>query len=322
MDKKVSFSKYNKASVFAEYEKCCKKGDFESACFWMMEIYLSDWFQSWKLKSIIFASKFIHVENPNILQPLVEFEKNRKEIDYAFGITGILAMSSKGTIYQFPKISEDHLSTTFLMSKFTSLHPIVQQVSKKNENEIIQYTMSLMIEGIQEGDINKAILWLGWTIILEKLHKKPIQTISRPWKHIPAKHTTDWIWFFWDCILAYNNSDTTRYHNLQYLLVLFLTDYKPASKSQLSSCLIHALLLSTVKSIDFKIDPYIDRKRISAAISKVDYMHNSIVSRNKGISYSYEIGPQNGNRNGNRNGNPVNNQSSSADIVDKLLFNI
>ena len=53
------------------------------------------------------------------------------------------------------------------MNKFSAIHPIIKTISKQNENEIIQYTMSLMIEGVQEGDLNKAILWLGWTITLD-----------------------------------------------------------------------------------------------------------------------------------------------------------
>ena len=175
-----------------------------------MEIYLSGWYETWKSKAIMFASKYIHIENPSIPEAIINFEKNRKEIETAFGITGILAMSTKGTIYQLPKISEDHLSTGFLMSKFSSIHPVIKTISKQNENEVIQYTMSLMIEGIQEGDINKAILWLGWTITLEKLQKKCITTNSRQWKQIPAKHTNDWIWFFWEAFLKYNQADTTQ----------------------------------------------------------------------------------------------------------------
>ena len=321
---KTSFSNYTKQGVFAEYEKCCKKGDFESACFWVMEIYLSGWYETWKLKAIIFGSKYIHIENPSIPEALVNFPKNRKEIEIAFGITGILSMSTKGTIYQLPKISEDHLSTTFLMNKFVSIHPIVTTISKKNENEVIQYTISLILQGIQEGDINKAILWLGWTITLEKLQKKCITTNSRSWKQIPPKYTTDWIWFFWEALLKYNQEDTTRYHIIQCLLVMFATDYKTAHKTQLVSCLIHAILLSTVKNIQFKSDPFIDRKRISAALQKIDYMHNMILKKNQGVSYNYEVSNKTCQKRGTAasTSNSTSQSQSSTDIVDKLLFNI
>ena len=122
---------------------------------------------------------------------------------------------------------------------------------------------------------------------------------------------------FLEIILKYNEEDTTRYHIIQCLLIMFATDYKSTYKTQLVSCLIHAIILSTVKNIQFKSDPFIDRKRISASLQKNRLYAQYDSQKNQGVSYNYEVSNKTSQKTS-RSQQP----QSSTDIVDKLLFNI
>ncbi len=230
--KTKTFSGFKKTDVMNTIFKSIESKKIESACHWMTECIISGYsLQLWE-KLILFGSKIIHINNPQL--PLYLYKKNKifnnqlKHLNLKKNKNDILLLrnsqmirnlfsdiittlstSSKTKRYdKYPKINEDTDFNFYdiqkrLCAEMNILPDGIIQFNDPNELKIIVNEIFTLLKNQQFG-YERSCYWILWLVKWETLHKKkklPYTIEYRDIPNIPKKYQNNFIWIIWEIIL-------------------------------------------------------------------------------------------------------------------------
>ena len=254
--KKKSFGGFKKSEVYSVLFKSIENKKIVDASFWIAECIVSGYtIDIWE-KLLIFASKKININHPELPTYLEKKNKifnnqinriksNNKE-DYLFlrnsqmirnlfqDIVTILSTSPNNERYdQLPKINEiedfrvENIQKN-IISKMNILPDSIIHFSDPDELKLIMNELYTNLKNKLTG-YDKSLYWVSWILTWEKHHKKNKNhwNISeREISNIKKKYRCDVIWVLWDTILEECKLRDSHIENqIKSLYNLYLNNY-------------------------------------------------------------------------------------------------
>lgn len=270
--KDKTFSEFKKRDVYNTLFKSIETGKVENACFWVTECIVSGYTLEVLEKLIIFASKIIHINNPNLPQYLWNkystfmnsidhiSRKERKQFIHLRNTQSVrncfhdivvtLTMASKTKRYdKYPKPKEDH-DFTFkaIQSKMNAtMQTLPSHIIKFTDPEELRIIMNEFFFNLKNnlGGYEKASYWVAWLIQWEKINKKKkikYEIEERPIKGLKKQLCRDIIWLLWSVIFEEANlRDATIKQQIQALFFLYKDNFSGGKRNIRLPLVYHAI---------------------------------------------------------------------------------
>lgn len=281
--KELTFSGFKKTQVINAVLKDIEAKKIESACHWTTECLISGYGNILWEKLLIFSSKVIHINNPQIPQYLYNknfiYKNQLKRLDdknkdkflllrnsqmirnLFFDVVTTLTTSLKTKRYdKYSKldISEDFKYENMKKRLCGEMIIIPDNIMRFNDPEEIKVILNeifIMSKNKQFG-YDRCCFWILWLIKWEKQHKKKKinWTIEyREIKEVDEKYRSNIIWIIWDII---NEELKSREENIKnqvkYLYKLFTNEYTHGKRNVRLPIVFHAVGYLT-HDINFRI---------------------------------------------------------------------
>ena len=271
--KEKTFSGYKKKDVITTLFKSIEKNKIEEACNWITECILSGYTKIVWEKLIIFSSKIIHINNPNLPYFLLRknkiFHNQLKKLNpkckddilllrnsqmirnLFFDVVTTLCTSSKTKRYDnLPKINpmedfEYHNIQKRLCAPMNILPSHIIHFNDPDELRIIINEIYTMSKNKQIG-YDKCCYWILWIVQWETLHKKKKTNWSIDERNIPDIHKkfrSNVIWIIWETILDELNLRENHHlsNQIKSLFSLFTNNYSNGKRNSRLPLLFHAI---------------------------------------------------------------------------------
>jgi len=288
--KQKTFSGYKKNDVINAVLKSIESKKVENACNWCSECIISGYtFILWE-KLIIFSSKIIHINSPNI--PFYLLKKNRVLFNQVerlgrakenvlllrnsqmirnllFDIVSSLTMAPKTKRYdKLPKIDEKedfqfHNIQKRLCAQMNILPDHIMHFSDPDELRIIINEFFTLLKNKQFG-YDKCCYWVLWLVKWEQIHKKKQASWTvdaRDVKGLNKKLCADVVWILWETIFEEMKirNDTNISKQIQSLYGLFKFNYSSGKRNGRLPLLFNAIGYLT-NNVNFNIPIRTDYK--------------------------------------------------------------
>jgi hypothetical protein len=262
--KDKSFSDFKKRDVYSALIKSIETRKIENACYWITECLVSGYTLDIIEKLLLFHSKIIHINSPNLplylnrkyvtflksIDHLAKKEKhkhihfrNTQTIrNYCFDLVVILCLSAKNKRYdKYPKINPD---TDF---QFTTIKDKMNATMQVLPSSIIRFTdpeeLRIILNELffnlknELGGYDKSCYWVAWILQWEKKNKKDkkcFEIEDRKIQNVHPKYCKDVIWIIWEVIIEEtklrNNTIQDQIFSLYSLFKLNFTSGKKNSR--------------------------------------------------------------------------------------------
>jgi len=289
--KDKSFSGFKKTEVFKTLFKSMEAGKVENACHWITECMISGYCLELIDKIIIFSSKIIHINNPNLPAYLwrkyqyffktinninlkkqkhlcIHFRNNQVLRNLYFDIVSVITLSTKSKRYdKYPKINE---STDFQFENIKRrLHAQANfcpdalfKFTDPEELRVVINEIMFHFKNINSGYDN-CCYWISWIFQWEKKNKKLKQKFEideRQITDVKKSYWKDVVWIIWTAILFEGNtrSDEIKYQ-INSLYNLFKYDFTGPKRNKKIPLIYHAIGYLT-HTIRFNTPIIIDKK--------------------------------------------------------------
>jgi hypothetical protein len=270
--KQKTFSGYKKNDVISAVLKSIETKKVENACNWCAECIVSGYALKLWEKLIIFGSRIIHINNPNL--PFYLLKKNRILFNQVerlgrardnvlllrnsqmirnlfFDVVSTLTTSSKTKRYdKLPKIDEKedfqfHNIQKRLCAQMNILPDNIMHFNDPDELRIIINEFFTLLKNKQFG-YDKCCYWVVWLIKWEQMHKKKKSSWTvdvREVQGVPSKFCADVIWVLWETIFEEMKirSDDNISKHIQSLYGLFKFNYSSGKRNTRLPLLFNAI---------------------------------------------------------------------------------
>jgi hypothetical protein len=278
----TSFSGYTKSAVFAQWQKCLHKQQYEEACHWTAELDASGWQGEVWQKLILFASKQVHLHCPKLPQlmarnfayyqlhtlqhgkqpPAPQWQpRNHAQLQQNLcQMIGLVTLSSKGPVYALPSVDLTKIDAHELVAGTHAW--LVPLVDEADDPSVVQILSTLLCQ-VEAKCTHKIVYWLGVLVEFEKSQKqnkvpvlmaprKPLLPDEQSYRHVylDAPHASDWVWLLWQALARGSSSSSSstsgRSHyvkTLKALGYLFAFDYSTSKRNGRLPILLHAIQL-------------------------------------------------------------------------------
>lgn len=289
---KVSLSGYTKKLAISQLGQSLCKGDYDSSCYWSVEMHISGWINDWWIAIVNYCAINIHLTNPKIGKFLYKISQdypglrgfgnsNSSDIRQSLAmVVGVVTFSNKDIPWNVPKAiivpvrEEDKL---FLSIETTILNHSVLRSTINKDPQFLVKLLSKMAFAIESQDFYTSLRTISICLYLDKhkFYKKKIICGERTWKGLEKKHWTSWILFVWDVLmtLAINKQMNEIIGSWRALYI-----------TNCSTCKIHSMLPYVISSIGLlchKINTSTPCIRNEATIHKgcasIDLMYGDIL---------------------------------------------
>ena len=215
----TSFSGYLKNDVMKALMGSITEYKIEETCNWCIELMLSQQTDKLYDKYILYACKYIHINNPKLPEKLYNRYKlyidakisnidsiNSQVIrNHLIELSILLCMSNKVKPKALPKIKQEEFNSELLVNRFKSNDKnLINHSIKYNDPEEIKIILNELWFSVNTKKMEDVLYWLSWIITYEKiLNKKKQQLIcaSRKINEIPKQYYTNVVWLIWEIIL-------------------------------------------------------------------------------------------------------------------------
>lgn len=219
MSDKHSISGYTKIYNINQLSKSFSKGDYDSACFWSVEMHMSGWIDHWWVAVTNYCALNIHLCNPKIGKFLYKIcsdypgltgkgDVNANNIRQSIAlVSGVITFSKKDVEWTIPKPItipvREEVSVLNEITLTTTNHSALR-ASLKGDPQFMIKLMSKMANCIESTDFYGAIRVLSIGLFLDKhkLYKKKIKCCLRCWNGLDKRHWDSWLLFVWDVLMA------------------------------------------------------------------------------------------------------------------------
>jgi len=257
--KDITFSGFKRKDVYNSLYESMDKGKIEDACYWLTELFISGKIFDLFEKLMIYNSKIIHINNPNL--PYFLFRKYRtfkKSINHIsdkgqyihlrntqsirnmlFDIVSTLSTTTKTNKYDnYPKIKKDvdfqiYEIQNKLNATMNILPSTIIRFTDPEELKIIMNEFYFNLKN-KNGGYDKCSYWLSWLIGWEKINKKKnirYEIEQRDIKGVKSKYCKDCIWLIWETIFhELQERDDNIKKQIKSLYLLFIEDYTCGKK--------------------------------------------------------------------------------------------
>jgi hypothetical protein len=256
---KMTYSGYLKKDVFDILFKKIDESSLEDVCVWCVEAVISGYFEDLWEKIILYYVKYININSPyvpyHIFIRLNQFLKLSKVEDFKTNFLDmrnsqeirnhfceLLCMITNATKMRKPiplsKINGTDFSKNVFEAKLrakdysNSLKMLTN--NDPQEMTIIVNEFSYHISD-NHYNINQAIYWLSWILEWEKTNIKKYghyHCDSREVRGIENKCKRDFIWIFWEIILAEADKRNNEYLDRQVRSLMEFYKYKYTSSKK------------------------------------------------------------------------------------------
>ena len=304
--KMKTFSGFKKTDVMNAVLKSIETKKIENACYWASECIVSGYVLALWEKLIVFSSKIVHINNPNL--PVYLLRKNKvlfnqvtrihsksKENELLlrnsqmirnlfFDVISTLTTSSKTKRYdKYPKLN-DKEDFDFgniqkrLFAQMNILPPNMIHFNDPDELRIIMNEIFTLLKNQQFG-YDKCIYWVMWLFRWEALHKKkktPWLVDERNVSGISKKLQANVIWVIWDVIYEEVNhrKDEKIKEQVDALYELYKWNYSIGKRNTRLPLLFNAIGYLT-HSIQFKFPVRMNYKIFIQVQCNVNKMFSS-----------------------------------------------
>ena len=306
---KKTFSGYKKNSVFTELNNCLLDNRIENVCYWTAEIHCSGFTNLLWEKIIVFASKYININNPLLPKYLFQKYNEHKElmkkcqsknfIELRNSIESrkllceviiVIGISKKINIPKIPKIYSNDFDIMNIQNKLQAKNThIIDKFFKKNDPLELRIPINELIFNINNKNLNHCIYWLSWIIEYDKkISKKEKNLICnvRNIENIEDKYRNDVSWLIWNAIFSCCDNNTFYKEQIKYLYQIYKTNFTRTKKKSRISIFVHSILL-IVEKIDNTIPLKYREDIILNACNNINYIYKKI--QNSRIEDSFQI---------------------------------
>ena len=271
--KDKSFSGFKKTQVLNIVFKCIESKKLEQACHWGTECIISGYSNILLEKIILFTSKVIHINNPNIPEYILKkvsiFRNQLKILDpknkdrfillrnsqmirnLFFDIVTTLSFSLRTKRYdKYTKIdtNEDFKYDNMkkrICGEMNILPDHIMRFNDPEEIKIIINEIFTMCKNKQFG-YDRCCFWILWLIKWEAQHKKkniPWNVDYREIEEVDKKYRCNVIWIIWDVIKEEirlrGDGNITKQINILY--TLFTQDYTLGKRNSRLPLVFHSI---------------------------------------------------------------------------------
>ena len=302
-----TFSGYKKKDVLAIFDKSLLESKTENVCNWSTELVISGYIDNLWERIIVFASKYININIPNISfhifnrfsrfiklknqehykNNLLELRNNQIVRNHICELVCILSQAQKQKYSNLKKISNSEFQFENLKSKILSENDrLINRVFDKNDPKEIKIILNEFYNSLDTNNLRNALYWLSWLIEWEKLNIKKFGNYKcgfRKISGVDAKFHTDLVWIIWEIILKVSLHKDIDFINkqIQSLYQLYKYNFASSKKTKRLPLIIHSIkLLIERYSVS---QPLINKNCVLIqACGKINYIYYS--------KKQYEIG--------------------------------
>jgi hypothetical protein len=276
--KKLSFSNYPKKDIFQILIKSMDKRQIENTCYWATECIVSGYTLDMWDKILLYATKVIHINNPNLpgflkhkheilLSIIQQYETKKMSLfhmrndqvirNLLLSVVTVLSLSSKAKRYdKNVKLKEEHFQIKHIQTMLTANVHILPEhfihFNEPNELKLIMNEIYFHLKNKFSG-YEKAIYWIEWIMKWEQLNKKKQVSWCIDERNVPVekKYKSDLVWILWSIIIEEmkTRNDVCQKQVLA-LYSLYLHDFKPGKRKKRMSYIHMAVGLLT-HTIDY-----------------------------------------------------------------------
>jgi len=300
--KGVSFSKYKKTEVCAQFIDQLQRGKIEPACHWCAELVCSGHYGDIWETILFYMAKYIHLGNPKLAIYLeMRYDIFRNIMGQGFHVNELEVRNNE----KIRKLFAEIICTLALSEKKPSFEQI--KINRAEEFDMTQMTDRLKAPGMNFAEpvfrskdpkeifiaINefsycvstyypnmmKACYWIEWIIEFDAICKKrrePCFCERRP-HPVENKYQKDIIWLVWDALLHYCSlrSNPLIEKTLGSLLRLFCVKYTTAACKRRRFLLYYAVGLLT-EPVSMNVDILPNRQLLQNVVDKIDEVYKQI----------------------------------------------
>lgn len=312
--KGVTFSKFQKSKVRAEFIQCLSTAKVEPACYWAAELICAGHYGDlWEI-ILLFIGRYIHLGNPKLPIYIAMRFKNFKDI-LSTGYVGnelamrnnikirqlfaeiisILCHSRKKHSLEAIKIQKvDEFNMTHMASRLKApTIKYVEDIFKPDDPKELFIAMNEFAYHLTPDSKNSvsACYWLEWLLEYETVckHKKELCIgETRQFAPIQDKFKNDIIWLVWDIILH----ECARKQNpliskiINALLEIFSIKYSGGVKKRRKYLIYYAVSLLT-DPIDLTIDIIANKKELDLIIKKIGIVYKDVKKNEESLNVDY-----------------------------------
>ena len=276
-----TFCGYKKSEVIKVLFKCIDSKKYEESCNWLVECIISGYTINIWEKLCLYASKYIHINNPNL--PIYIYKKNilfnniinkyncsklKENIlllrndqtikNLMTSVIYILISSPKIKIFKQIKIDESDFNINIIQKKLKSTHIILpNSFIHMNEPDELKMIINEIYYNLQTTiyGYDHVIFWIDWLLKWEKLNKNMTWNIDERNPLVNKKYRSDIIWIIWDIIhLEKKKKSINIINNINALYKLYIHNYSKSKKLVRIPYVYNSIALLTY---NIKSDPII-----------------------------------------------------------------
>ena len=267
-----TFSGYKKTDVINAVFKSIETKNIESVCNWCCECIISGYALILWEKLLIFATKKVHINNPNLpfyllkknkifMNQIERLGKSKENIlllrnsqmirNLFFDVVSTITTSSKTKRYdKYPKIDEKedfqfHNIQKRLCAQMNILPDNIMRFNDPDELRIIINEFFTLLKNKQFG-YDRCCYWTFWLIKWEQIHKKKKTSWTvdvREVQGVNPKYCADIIWILWETIFEELNlrcnDDISK--QIKSLYGLFKNNYSSGKRNTRLPILFNAI---------------------------------------------------------------------------------
>ena len=301
--KGISFSKYKKVDVKAQFIDAMLKGKIEPACNWCAELICAGHYSdAWEI-ILYYMAKHIHLGNPKLAIYLeMRYDVFRNIMGQGFHLNELELRNNE----KIRKLFAEIICTLTLSSKKPSFEAI--KINKQEEFDMTQMTERLKAPSMYYAEpifkpkdpkelfiacnefayclssaspnMMNACYWIEWIVEFDQICKKrkePCRCERRAQHPVEPKYQLDVIWIFWDILLYYctKTQNPLIEKTLHALLRLFCIKYTTAACRKRRYMLYYAVGLLT-EHVSMNVDILPNRQMLQTVVDKIDEVYKQI----------------------------------------------
>lgn len=214
-----SFSGYSQRTIISKLAKSLCQGDYDSSCYWSVEMHISNWLEQWWVAIVSFCATHINISNPKISkflhqisidQPSITGTRNlnSEEIRQTIAlVVGVCNFSPKDIPYHIPKplfITQTEEASMLRAISTANLHKVAVQSALNNDSQFLTRLLSQLAYSVDKDDFYGCLRIISICLFLEKhkKFKKLMKCSRRMWKGLDEKYWDYWVFFLWDILMS------------------------------------------------------------------------------------------------------------------------
>ena len=290
----MSISGHKKTNVISQLTKAFINRNYELACYYSVQMHVSNWLSEWWQVVICFSAKHININNPKIGKFLHCIQKEfpdllgntsrTKEIRETIAlISGVMTFSPKDVVFQVPKSMErnESLQLINILNSYP-IHYVVERESLSNDSILILKILSKLVRSIEERNSQESLRLISLCLFLEKDKdfKVKIRCGHRNWERFIDKQKCDWVFLFWDVLVHLSLKDDELYNIITSWRNMYVTNYLTQRRNNLWCYLIHCIILLT-NPLNYRVKCVQNEEVIKKGCGNIDILYEQITKHHR-----------------------------------------